>query len=229
MNWIILSTGIIGLVFAGALLERFRNRGAAHQLAWGIGALLYGLAALGEAVNGLAFSELGLRVWYLGGAMLTAPWLGQGTIYLLVRRGRIASVLGATLILISLVCVQLVWSAPVDISAGFDPAVTLADQYRDIMDRSGLMVALTIILNIYGTLALLGGAIYSAYLFWRKRSLLHRAVGNVLIAAGALLPASGGTGVLAGMADWHSLSLLLGVLLLYAGYIIATPPDKVKA
>jgi hypothetical protein len=46
--------------------------------------------------------------------------------------------------------------------------------------------------------------------------------GNVLIAAGALLPASGGTSVLAGVADWHSLSLLLGVILLYAGYVVAT-------
>jgi len=46
-------------------------------------------------------------------------------------------------------------------------------------------------LNIYGTLALVGGAIYSAYIFWRKRVLFHRMIGNILIAAGALAPAMG--------------------------------------
>lgn len=38
----------------------------------------------------------------------------------------------------------------------------------------------------------MGGALYSAWIFWRKRILLHRVIGNVLIAAGALLPAFGG-------------------------------------
>ena len=41
--------------------------------------------------------------------------------------------------------------------------------------------------NIYGLLTLVGGAIYSAYLFWRKRVLPNRVIGNILIAAGALL------------------------------------------
>ncbi len=226
MNWIILFTGIIGLIYTGTLFEHYRFRHSSHVLAWAIGALLYGLAAWGEAVMSLGFNEVALKTWYLGGAMLTAPWLGQGTVYLLVRKKKIAAVLGAILILLSLIAVQLVWAAPVDVSGGFDTAAPLADQYRDILARSGPMIALTIILNIYGTLTLAGGAIYSAYLFWRKRSLLHRAAGNVLIAAGALLPASGGTVVLAGIGDWHSLSLLLGVILLYAGYIVATPAKE---
>ena len=38
--------------------------------------------------------------------------------------------------------------------------------------------------NIYGLLTLVGGAIWSAYLFWRKRVLPNRVIGNVLIAAG---------------------------------------------
>jgi hypothetical protein len=226
MNWIILSTAIISLIFTGALFERFRNRGSAYHLAWGLGALLYGLAALGEAVNSVVFNELALRTWYLGGAMLTAPWLGQGSIYLLMRKGRVASILGALLVLVSIIALQLVWATPLDIGSGFDPSISLADQYRDILSRDSLTIALTIILNIFGTLALAGGAIFSAYLFWRKRSLLHRAAGNVLIAAGALLPASGGTSVLAGIADWHSLSLLLGVVLLFTGYLVSTPNVK---
>ena len=48
---------------------------------------------------------------------------------------------------------------------------------------------LTPIFNLYGTVTLVGGALYSAWIFWRKRVLLHRTIGNILIAVGALLPA----------------------------------------
>lgn len=226
MNWMILSTGAIGLIFAGALFERYRAIGGNHLFAWAIGALFYGLAALAEGALSLGFNAPALKIWYLGGAMLAAPWLGQGTIYLLVRKRMVAAVLGAFLLLITLFSVQLIAAAPIDLSAGFDINLNVSDQYRDILTRSGGIIALTIVLNIYGTLALGGGAIYSAYLFWRKRTLMHRAVGNVLIAAGALLPASGGVSVLAGVTNWHHLSLFLGVILLYAGYIVATPAKK---
>ena len=36
--------------------------------------------------------------------------------------------------------------------------------------------------NVCGTLALVGGAIYSAVIFWRKRIFKHRFVANILIA-----------------------------------------------
>ena len=37
-----------------------------------------------------------------------------------------------------------------------------------------------------GTLTLVGGTIYAAFLFWRKKVLVNRLYGNILIAAGAL-------------------------------------------
>jgi hypothetical protein len=180
------------------------------------------MAALAGALLSLQYSELALKAWYLGGAMLAAPWLGQGTVFLLVRKRGVAVTLAAGLLLLSLLAFELVRAAPSQGGAGYDPALDPSGQYRAILARNGLIIALTIILNLYGTLALAGGAIYSGYLFWRKQVLPRRVAGNVLIAAGALLPASGGTSVLAGVADWHSLSLLVGVILLYAGYLVAT-------
>ena len=226
MNWMILSTATISLIFAGALFERYRSIGGNHLFAWAIGALFYGLAAMAEGLLSVGFNPGALKIWYLGGAMLAAPWLGQGTIYLLIRKRMVAPLLGAFLLLITLFSIQLIAAAPIVNSASFDIQLNVSEQYRDILSRNGAIIVLTIILNIYGTLALAGGAIYSAYLFWRKRTLMHRAIGNVLIAVGALLPASGGVSVLAGVTDWHNLSLFLGVILLYSGYIVATPAKK---
>jgi hypothetical protein len=158
--------------------------------------------------------------------MLTAPWLGQGTVALLVRRRPVAAVLSAILLAVSLFAFELIRTAQVDSAASYNISLPVSEQYRAILERNGVVVALTILLNIYGTIALAGGAIYSAYLFWRKQVLAHRVYGNVLIAAGALLPASGGASVAFGFVDWHSLSLLLGVILLYAGYIQATRPRE---
>ena len=222
MNYLSLATGIIAFLFAGAVFERYRQRGGPHLGAWALGALLYGMAALAGALLSLQYSELALKAWYLGGAMLAAPWLGQGTVFLLVRKRGVAATLAAGLLLLSLLAFELLRAAPTQGGAGYDVALDPSGQYRAILTRNGLIIAMTIILNLYGTLTLAGGAIYSGYLFWRKQVLPQRVVGNVLIAAGALLPASGGTSVLAGVADWHSLSLLLGVVLLYAGYVVAT-------
>jgi len=94
--------------------------------------------------------------------------------------------------------------------------------------RSGLITLLTILLNIYGTLTLVGGALYSAFLFWRKRVLANRLIGNILIAAGALMPAMGGSFLKAGLADWLYISEFLGVIMMYIGFLQASAKQKVS-
>ena len=88
--------------------------------------------------------------------------------------------------------------------------------------RTGAITLLTILLNIYGTLTMVGGAIYSAFLFWRKQVLLNRVLGNILIAAGALLPAMAGSLVKAGLVDALYISELLGAGVMFTGFLLAT-------
>jgi vacuolar-type H+-ATPase subunit I/STV1 len=83
---------------------------------------------------------------------------------------------------------------------------------------------LTPIFNLYGTVTLVGGALYSAWIFWRKRILLHRVLGNLMIAAGALLPAFGGAFSRFGVSGVLYLSELLGAILLFLGFLRATTP-----
>ena len=212
---------LVTAAFAVAVFSRYFRRGGTHLLFWGIGLALYGLGTLSEAFLGLAWSPFVLRVWYICGAMLTAAWLGQGTLYLLVRKPGVANGFATGLTIVSMVAIAAVFLAPMT-KIAYNISLPASVQYKDILMRSPLMIVLTIVLNLYGTVLLVGGALYSAFLFWRKRVLAHRVVANVLIAAGALLPASAGTFVKLGLTDWLYVSELLGAILMFSGFLQAT-------
>ena len=221
---------IITLIFTIAVFNRYRARGGAHLLLWAIGLVFYGLGTAMEVVLGLTFNALALKLWYLSGAMLTAAWLGQGTVNLLAGAGaawrRYTNML---LLLVSLAALGLVLAAPLQSAAGFHPGIPVSTQYKDILTRSGLTIAMTILLNTYGTFTLIGGALYSAFLFWRKKVLFNRMLGNILIAGGAMLPAMGGSFLKAGLPDWLYLSEFSGVILMYGGFVLATAAQPVRA
>jgi len=224
----ILST-LVTAIFTAAVFTRYRRKGGAHLLLWGMGLTFYGLGTLTEVILAFKFNPLALRLWYLSGAMLTAAWLGQGTINLLVRRRAIAPRLNILLIVVSMLTLVLVLLAPITpAAANYNPAVPLSAQYKEILTRPGIVVILTILLNTYGTFTLVGGAIYSAYIFWRKHVLFNRMVGNILIATGAIMPAIGGTFLKMGLPDFLYLSEFLGVIIMYIGFLRATMAVPVR-
>ncbi len=223
MHYIPILSTIVTFTFAVAVLARWRNKKGPHLLLWGLGLVWYGLGTLSEVILAFTFNPLVLKLWYLSGAMLTAAWLGQGTVYLLVRRRGIANMLMAFLGLASLAALLLLILTPVTpAAADYNTSLPASMQYQDILVRNGWIIFLTILLNIYGTLTLVGGAIYSAFLFWRKRVLVQRMLGNILIALGALMPAMGGSFVRAGLPDFLYLSEFLGVVIMYGGFVLAT-------
>jgi hypothetical protein len=230
MHYLPIFSTLVTFIFAIAVFERYRRRKGTHLLLWGIGLCLYGLGTLTEAILAFTFNSLAIKLWYLSGAMLTAAWLGEGTVHLLVRRRGVAPVLTVILTVVSLVALGLILIAPIQsASANFNASQPVSTQYKDILSRNAGIVILTIVLNTYGTLALVGGALYSAYLFWRKRVLLNRVAGNILIAVGALMPALAGTFIKMGITDMLYVSEFAGVVLMYAGFILATSPQRAPA
>ncbi len=221
MNVLPYISTIVTFAFTVAVYNRYRQRGGIHLLLWAIGLLFYGIGTLSEVILGLTFNAFVLKVWYLTGAMLTAAWLGMGTVHLLIRKGNTATFLTWVLAVISVFAFILILLAPVT-STTYDVTHPASEQYKEIFSRSGLIILLTILLNIYGTLTLVGGAIYSAFLFWRKKILANRMFGNILIAAGALSPAMGGSFLRAGLADLLYLSELIGAILMFIGFLMAT-------
>jgi hypothetical protein len=79
--------------------------------------------------------------------------------------------------------------------------------------------------NIYGLLTLVGGAIYSAYLFWRKRVMPNRVVANVLIAAGALAIGFASTLTRLGYGEYLYLGELISAILMFIGFRLAARPQ----
>ncbi|MBK7455226.1 MAG: hypothetical protein IPJ46_16330 [Anaerolineales bacterium] len=221
MTYIPYLSTIVTFAFVIAVYTRYRRRGGVHLLLWAVGLLFYGIGTLSEVALGLTYNIFVLKIWYLTGAMLTAAWLGQGTVHLLIRKGSAARVTTWVLGAVSVLALFLVLSAP-SLSGNYEIARPASEQYKDFLTRGGLTVFLTILLNIYGTLTLVGGAIYSAFLFWRKKILANRMFGNVLIAAGALSPAMGGSMLKAGLGDMLYLSEFVGAILMYIGFVMAT-------
>src|SRR3990172_5892266 len=237
------ASALVILVFALLVFRRYRRRGGTHLLVWGIGLTMFGVGSFTEAYSTLAWDPTVFRLWYLGGAILNAAWLGQGTVYLLSGQRMpnllLALIMGyaaAALLFIGL-------AAPLDIRPGyvaaliafhgiiftlplnaatFDPTQTLSAQYREILPPGAVVRRFTPIFNIYGTISLVGGALYSAWLLWRKEIMPNRVLGNVLIATGALSLAFASSLVRLGLGDYLYVAELAGAVLMFAGFLLAT-------
>lgn len=207
-----LASSIISLVFAVTILDQYFARRKPYQLVWAIGFFMF-FISVGSVfwIETWGLNETTYRLWYLFGAIFVAAYLGMGTLYLLVRR-RVAHIIMAVLLVASLYAVIRVFTASIDLSS--------LHQLTGIAMPQGVRL-ITPIFNIFGTLALVGGAIYSAWVFWRRRLMPHRVVSNILIAVGALLPAFGGTLARFGLSSStaHALLILLGIIIIFIGFL----------
>jgi hypothetical protein len=216
-------TAVVSGVFAAIVLRRWLEKRRAHLLAWGIGLLLYFVASAAQVALKFTWSQPLFALWYWCGALAVAPWLGQGTIYLLVRRGSIARNIQMALLLVCLM--TLPWAlflTPMD-GGAWRPNVDLTQIINEVMQRGGVR-GFVPVMNLWGTLALVGGALYSALLFRRKQIKPERVIGNLFIAAGGLLPALGGALIRLDYPDLKYLGDMMGAILIFVGFLLATSP-----
>jgi hypothetical protein len=222
-TWLPLLSSILSFIFAFLILKRYTTRRGLHLLLWGLGMIFYGIGGLCEALYGIfGWSPLVFRMWYLFGAILVAAWLGQGTVYLLVKR-RWAHVLMVLLALGSLYAATRVFAAELDPGLMTTSVHTGSELSGHAIVTDGVR-SLTPFFNLYGTVTLVGGALYSAWIFWRKRVLLHRTLGNILIAVGAILPAFGGAFSRFGISGALYITEFFGAVLIFIGFLRAVTP-----
>jgi len=220
--WLPFLSSAISFVFAAMVFRRYWWRRKTHLLLWGIGLAMYCLGGLGEALySAFGWNELIFRLWYLFGAMLAAAYLGQGTVYLLASR-RVANVLMVILLLGS------IYGAFRIAGAELEPSLMIAGELSGHAIVTPGVRILTPFFNTYGLITLVGGALYSAWIFWRRRMLLNRVIGNILIAVGAMASALGGLFSRLGLGQYLYLGELLGAALMFAGFLRATAPAEVE-
>lgn len=249
-----ISTAIM-LGFTIYVLQRYFVRHAPNFLFWGIGLAFFGAGSFAEAYLSLAWSPWVFFVWYLFGAALNAAWIGHGTLYLLVRKSWVHVVTALLVIGSLFAAYLMLQVMPKLDAGAFSTAKPVSEQYgtkvlepgqtapagaqtaqttyqgkqvtvvRGLLPLGAPVRLTTPFFNIYGLLTLVGGAIWSAYLFWRKRVLPNRVIGNVLIAAGALLIGSASTLTRLGYGQFLYLGELACAILMFAGFRFAARPQ----
>jgi len=218
----ILST-IISAAFAWVIFDRYffkrkTHQPAYHLLWWGIGIVTYGIGTLIESINTLwGWSEPTFKAWYVAGALLGGAPLAIGTLYLLAgkRPGHVAVVLLCLAVGITSIFVTL---SPIKYEV-VDPALLSSK----VLEWQSIRLVSPFI-NGSAFLLLVGGAFYSAVLFFRNPQTQHVSAGNILIAIGAILPGVGGMGSRMGHTEWLYIGEFVGVILIWWGYRMCQTP-----
>lgn len=207
-------TTLFSLYFFVVIYRHYQEKRKMYLFWWTLGVFTFGFGTATESINVLfGWSEWNFRAWYISGALLGGFPLAQGSVSLLMskRFATVSSIVILSLVVAGSVCVLL---SPISLPENFDQKLG-----GKIFDWQWVRYFSPFI-NIYSFIFLVGGAVYSAYVYAKQVNKEKRFLGNVLIAVGALLPGIGGTFTRAGYVNVLFVTELLGLLLIYAGYEI---------
>ena len=214
MNIVPALTAIVAAVFALVVLRQYGGHRKTYQLTWATGFAMFAIAAFaGFLAQSGGATETEYRLFYLFGAILNVAWLALGTMYLLAPR-RWADVALVVVVLLSVAAAYAVVAAPVDLDA--------AKAGRPAYPNGSLARILAAVGSGVGSIVLIGGALWSAWVFLRRRHNGRRAVANVIIAAGVLIVAAGGTAAFTGLGGVLEYTNLLGLSVMFAGFLLIT-------
>jgi len=210
------AAALLAALFAFLLLRSFVSRPGGQKALWGIGFVLFSVAAGSEALAQRAGWSPGLfRTYYLAGGVLTVAYLGSGSAWLLLPR-RARDVLLGALLVATTAAVAAVLLAPVD-AGKLAAAPSGGPPANGALGGHAFLWAIT--LNSVGTLFLIGVSLLSIARRQRVRA-------NVWIASGAIVIAAT-TGL--SRADYTSLVYvgeLIGIALMFCGFRLSGPARK---
>lgn len=130
---------VVTAIFAFIVLRRWWKNPA--RIYWhGIGLFLYFVGTASQVILTFVWSPLFFALWYWCGALMVAAWLGQGTIFLLVRRGNIARNVMMALILVGIMTFPwTLFLTPFNASA-WHPGADMTQIYRDEVAPDGTVI-----------------------------------------------------------------------------------------
>ena len=196
---------LLALRLAGRVAGRWRARRRPELAAWSAALFAYAAAAAALAWGAAhGWDARTFRVYYLCGALLTAPLLGAGSLLLWGRRA-----VGPVALVYSGLAIGLAFAMPVHGSFAAS-GIPAAQDHLDFVPAR--LVA--VIANSLGTLAVV---VVAAVTFRRRR------LGNALIVAGVVIAAVGSA--LAGLGAAETAAFAAAaVVVLYAGFSLPARP-----
>lgn len=222
-----LSVTIVGAVFSIILLNRyFSGKRRPHELIWGVAFLLFAIGAACQVYADVlgGWTPLVARTYYLTGAVLNVGLLGLGTLYLLFSR-RMAHIALVVTLLLTAYAIYVLYTVPANSNALLSAAGTHEVDWKLLFSVDITPRILAGLFSGVGSIIVILGALWSAYVFWRKRIMKERMVGLILIAVGTFAVALGGTikGLLHND-DYLYSTMALGVAIMFVGYLQTIRP-----
>ena len=108
-----LAVAVVSLLFGAVVLFQWSSRRRSYQLVWGIALLMAAVASFSFAGFLNDGNEFLFRLYYAGGGLLMAAYLGMGSLYLALSK-RAADLILAVLVTISAIGVALILVAPIN-------------------------------------------------------------------------------------------------------------------
>jgi hypothetical protein len=215
-----LTAAVVALAFAAALGRRFARSRRIYLAMWCGALLMYAIASLAVAAGAASgWSRTLFEVYWILGAVLNVPLLAAGEVHLLGR--------GQVLDLIVWVALAFVFAYTIAVTRGapVDPAA-LAERLpsgKEVFGDGSAAHRLPQLISIPSYLILVAGATWSGWRMRGRPDLRDRSTGTLLVAAGATITAAAGSAFAAvGNLPGFSLALLVGVAVMFAGFLRAT-------
>ena len=212
-------SAVIAALCAIVMARDAHQRPRPDKIAWLIAFTMFALAAGADAAGReLGWTEWLARLYYATGPALVVAFLAIGELYLLFphRMSRFAP--GET-VLLTAIWGALVLGAPID-------QARLATEGWEAIDRSGALKAMSLTINIVGTLIIVGGLLWSIWRFSRTGAFRNRMIGCSLIVAGTISVAMGGTLTRLGHYEYLYIAMSFGIALIFGGVLWTRRPDR---
>ena len=169
-------SSVLALLFGASLLDQYLAMRRPHHLLWAVALALFSMAmGLWFLRETMGLNQWMFRLWYLSGGMLAAAYVGTGVLYMMAPR-RVANAFMGYLLVVTVASVVLVLTAqiqtPDDCAQGFKGLECLLT--TESLTKMGFFPpwirVLAVVLNVYGGLAVVAGAVWSVLLLVRKET-----------------------------------------------------------
>lgn len=223
-----LAASLVALVFAALLGRQFLQRKRPYQAMWALALVMYAAASFMVVLGMLGdWTALEFRTYWLLGAVLNVPFLAAGEADLLFRRRWVLPVLVLALVLITAYSLAVVRTATL---AGPGKLAEQLPSGKEVLGAGSVARRLAPYFSYPAYVLLLAGTLWSAWNMRGRPELRERFLGTLWIAVGATVVAgAGSTSAYYGLPLGFSLALLVGIGLMFWGFLRASRPSPMSA